>query len=549
MSFKTSKFIAVIVLIFFISNTALAATPYIPSYNYSGSAMLSINAHHILNYYDTNQLRGIFISKAKGVFGESVMNNYFTRGLDLASDKRWYSFNAPVGSKNGMPILLAEGAKGVQGIDGAYIQFNSKGDPTSAQIVESKFGSSRQKPSQTGLQGSLEYNAPRIKVIAQHYERLSQHIQNGNIKLVSSQLPKNTEVISIPLSDKKSVKLWWDGSQKKYLYSDSSVEPEKILSQSNKISTYLNAISEGRILYKNRLFKVNVESNGALNVSIIDLKDNGHTEKLFSHVSGKFSELPKDMRKVAKDSLFASRLDSLKKLYNGVPEKELKRIAQKEVERLEKNDRNLSDAFKTEGIKRLPFSWSTAGKMALRSGTWGAISAVGFRLVGSLCYGLPLNDFSGFAKDAAIGFTSAAAGTFTTTGVNFLLKKTLMTSSQSLIAKMAPTTIEKLTGVASGIAGGLVATAIFSYGYAFLYGTGWQQANRMMISGSVATVVASSVTYGVGTLLAATSGWFSFGASTVAYFAVSYLFSKVWTSLDEKERIDKVEALIYSYHD
>ena len=540
---KASRLIAVLVLICFVPNVALAAAPYIPTYAVSVAipmyARPSVLPIPRVTSYTSNQL-GNMLTKMRGVFGEKLMNNYFTRGLDMASGKRWYSIytGAVRADRNGVPVLLSEGSKGIQGIDGVFLQFDSKGNPSNAMVIESKFGSSQQRQTRTGLQGSLEYNAPRLRVASEYYERLSEHIRNGNIRLVSGQPPRGSEVVLVPLSDKKSVVMWWDKSQRKYCYSDNSIDPKVITSQSNKMAKFLRSMADGKILYNNRLFRTQVKGN-ILDVAIESLSPNGVAERHLINLSKPYAELSLELQGSVKNALIAAKLEQYRKLYKGLPEEEIRLLATKDIEVLEKQGR-IFDAVKREGFNQMRFAWGAAGKVALKSGVIGAAIALAFRTVASLWYGLPF-DYVDFAKDTAIGFISAGGGTLATTGVNYFLEKQLLTSSQSLLMKMIP---QKWFTPVAGITGGLIATAIFSYGYALLYGTGWTEANRMMITGSVATVAASGISY-----LFALSGLWSFGVGFVTYAVVASLFSSVWAFYDERERIDSLKDLVYSYHD
>ena len=525
---KFSRLIAVLVLICFVPNVALAANPYIPA----GSRVTS---------YTTNQI-GNMLTKMRGVFGEELMNNYFTRGLDMASGKRWYSMytGAVRADRNGVPVLLSEGSKSTQGIDGLFLQFDSKGRISNAMVIESKYGLSQQRQTKNGLQGSLEYNAPRLRTASEYYARLSKHIRNGNIKLVSGQPPRGSEVVSIPLSDKKSVVMWWDKSQGKYCYSDNSIDPKNIISKSDTIAKYLRGMADGKIIYNNRLFRTSIKGN-VLDISIESLAPNGESEKHLINLSKPYANLSSELQKSVKDAFIVAKLEQYRKLYRGIgiSDAEIEKMVIKDIERLEKHGR-IYDALKEEGFKNLRFAWGATGKVALKSGAIGAAMALAFRTAASLLYGLQF-DYVGFAKDALIGFTSAGGGTFATIGVNYFLEKQLLTSSQSLLMKMIP---QKWFSPVAGMAGGLIATAIFSYGYAFLYGTGWTQANRMMITGSVATVVASGISS-----FFALSGLFSLGVGFVTYAAVASLFSYVWAFYDERERIESLKDLVYSYHD
>lgn len=522
MRVRASRFIAALVIVFFIPNAVLAASPYIPSYQHAASILLPILAKPTLKYYPSNQLRGM-INSMKGNFGESIMNNYFTRGLDMASGKHWYS--------------IYKGSGKIQGIDGLFMQCDSRGNITSILAGESKYGTSQQHRTSDGaLQGSFAYNAKRLQETAQYYRKFSDSIRGGNIKLVTGNPPKGAEVTIIPISDKKSVQVWFNKARNQYCYSDASVDTQTLRSQSSKMSIILDAAADGRFPYKSRLFRTEILGNNNLKITITELNAAGAKEQVIEHVSGSYAKLPENMKLIVNESLGSELKNSYRKLYgSSISDKEIERLVEKRVESLTKGV-ELSKAF---DMKSLPFPWKAALKNSAVAGLIGAGISAGIRLGVSLWKDQPVN-FWDIAKDSSIGFASASGGFLTTQGIEFSLNKAFMTSSQNLITKMLPQTFVKPIAV---IAGGIIASAIFSVGYGLAYGD-WKQSVRMFEAGATATVAS-----GVVVSLLGVTGWMSGGVSIAVYAGVSFILGSYWSDLDEKERLDNIEALLYSYDD
>ena len=86
---RVSRCIAALVLLCFLPSATMAGgKPYIPA------AVSSVTAGaYIARQVPMIQANMWNAKHISGVFAENYMHNYFNRGLDLASGKRWYSLD------------------------------------------------------------------------------------------------------------------------------------------------------------------------------------------------------------------------------------------------------------------------------------------------------------------------------------------------------------------------------------------------------------------------------------------------------------------------
>ena len=541
---KISQWIAVIVLLCFLPNTAIAGNrPYVPAAVSSMTAgtyvarqvpnMLANTWNLLANTWNPRHLTGSF--------GEHFMHNYFNRGLDLASGKHWYSLDpGAVQTVKGEVRLLSEGKEGRQGIDGLLMQFDSRGNPRSLMVSESKFGSSQQGITQTGFQGSKEYNTQRLRAAAQNWQRLAKHISNGNIQRISGEPPRGVKEIKIPLSDKESIAVWWDEGSGKYLYNDSSVTPDKMKSQANKIARYIQGCADGLIDYRSRLFRTRIR-DGKLECSIYDLNSNGSKSNRFEHIFKPYEELTAQQRQAIKDAIIGARTEFYMKK-SGLNENEALKRATADVKKAEKRG-TITELVK-DTTKSITFDWKGSTKISLYSGFIAAGFSAVFSIGRNLWNGEQI-DYQGVARDSLLGFASASGGVLAGLGMTHIIQKHMVTSSQSLISKMLP----KL----SGLTGVLVASAIFSYGYA-LWNTGnLSDGNKMMVTSVAMSGVGWATGQSVGWALSAlgiggkVASVLGFAGPVIAVILAGQLYAKYEEYQENNRRFEHLRTLVYSY--
>ena len=535
---KFLRLIAIIVLLCFMPNAAIAGNrPYIPS------AVSSFTAGAYVAHQAPNMLASTWNSKhLAGNFGEHFMHNYFNRGLDLASGKRWHSIDpgAVQTVRGGEVRLLSEGKFGRQGIDGLLMQFDSRGNPRSLMVSESKFGSSQQGTTQTGLQGSKEYNITRLRAAAQNWQRLAKHISNGNIRRISGEPPKGVKEIRIPLSDKKLVAIWWDEESGKYLYNDSSVTPDNMKSQANKIARYIRGCADGLIDYRNRLFRTRIR-NGELECSIYDLNSDGSKGKRLEHIFKPYEQLDTQSKRAFKDAIISARAEFYVKK-NRLSETEAQRLATADVKKAEKSG-TMSELV-TDTKKSITFDWKGSTKISLYSGLVAAGFSVAFSIGRDLWNGEKIN-YQVLVRDSVLSFASAGGGVLAGLGMTHIIQKHMVTSSQSLLSKMLP----KL----SGLTGAFVGAAIFSYGYALWNGDNLSDGNRMMVTSVAMSGIGWAAGQSVGWALSAlgiggkVASVLGFAGPIVAVILAGQVYAKYEEYRENNRRLEHLRTLIYSY--
>ncbi len=575
------KKIAILVLICFLPNTSFAGNlPYIPALASPLSATLN-TINDVPNFMLQSRF-SISPSNFRGNFGENLMRNYFTSGADLSNNKAWYSLDpGAIMVKHGGTMALLDPSKtGRAGFDGLFMQFNSKGNPTGVMISESKFaGSFLGQTKYFGKQMSDEWVRSRAAKTALHYKRLSRlidtgRIQRSNVSPVTAKI--SGKVTQIPISNNKSVLLWWDKDSGSYVYSSNEIiSNTKLLQATDKIARMMEGVAKGNITPKKLLWHVDAKKGNILVTREI-LDTNGDvihgSRRVIDILSKPYARLSLQNQALVDESV----IDAIsKQKYKYLPEDLARKQAIIDWETAKKN--NNAERFISEyNPDSTKFAWHTAGSIALKAGMIGGIFALAFSLASQVSNNK--FDYNTVLKDVALGFVSSGISTFAGTGTSYLLS-----NSQSLLAQMIP---PKFSRVIGGSVSGLIASAIFSYGYAFLSGGSFRDANRMMVTGVTASIAGTIASYAIlqtvmlvgtastGTAISTLSGavatkaamaWLGGGAISAGGFgmtggaivlsggtlvfviAVTAAVSYGWSLLDESNRIEHLKSLIEAY--
>ena len=575
------KKVAILVLICFLPSTSFAGNlPYIPAVASPLSATLN-TINDAPNFLLQSRF-SVSPSNFRGNFGENLMKSYFTSGADLSSSKTWYSLDpGAIMVKHGGAMALLDPSKtGRAGFDGLFMQFNSKGNPTGVMISESKFaGSFLGQTKYFGKQMSDEWVRSRAAKTALHYKRLSRlidagRIQHSNIFPVTAKI--SGKITQIPISNKESVFLWWDKNSGSYVYySDKVISNTKLLQATDKIARMMDGVAEGNITPRKVLWHVDAK-NGSILVTRENLDANGDvirgSGEVINSLSKPYAKLSSQNQALVDESV----IDAIsKQKYKYLPEDLAREQARFDWEIAKKHGK--AEQFISEyNPDQTKFAWRTATNTALKAGFIGGIFALVFSAA-SQAYDSKF-DYKAILKDVVLGFLSSGMGTFVGTGASYLLS-----NSQSLLSQMIPQKFSRLVG---GSVSGLIATAIFSYGYALWNGRSFRDANRMMITGVAATVTGTIASYAIlqtamlvgtastGTAISTLSGavatkaamaWLGGGAVSAGGFgmtggaivlsggtlvfvvAVTAAISYGWSLLDESNRIEHLKSLIEAY--
>lgn len=536
---RKRKFAAVLVLVCFMSGTAFGGNmPYIPDMQDTKAAASPVVAsmRMILNTPSMNLASRLSVSPSsfRGNFGEALMRNYYSMGGDLSASKTWYMLeHGGFAFENGR-MFYSPGKE--QGFDGLFIQFDKKGNPSGVMVAESKFGKTQLgMTSQSGRQMSDTWVKHRASVASLRYESIANDIQKNGIKFTTL-YPSSNQVTEIPLPNKTTALMWQENGQY-WLYSkNGNVNAADIQHTLRKTAQMLKGVADGKINARKILFHVDA-ANQKFEVTVHQLDSNGSeipgTKQVIKTMSGAYSSLPAQEQEIIKRSVVeAIRLQK----YHGIPEAVGMKKAARDFDTAVKKGK-VAEYVQKYNLEKTNFAWKEAGNTALTAGLYGGALVLVFSAVPKIWSAVIDGadfDYTGLAKDVGLGFASASIGTAAGIGMNYLLQ----TSSQEILTSWG---INGLQGVLSGTVSGVVASAIFSYGRALLSGGSFRDGNRMMITGTAATLGGTLAGYVIGSTILATGG------SVAVGMAIAAVCNYGWSLLDENSRNERLQSLIGAY--
>lgn len=587
---KMIRWVAACVLITFLPHAVFAGSvPYIPATISPFATALTVATETPAMLYASR-----LSSSSRNFTGnaaENMMRFFFSNATD--SGKVWYPLDpGAIQVKPGGTIALLDPSQsGRAGFDGLYVRFDKRGNPSGVMVTESKFGNSRLGYTKHGgKQMSDEWIRPRAGMTAKHYDRMSSLLRAGRIKpssrssLVSSSTSKKITVVPLPKGQK--VLIWHEKGGYVY-YSDKPVDVQVLAKQVNKSGQYMEGVAKGKIEPKRVLWRLRVEKNSFVVTSEhLDAKGNTipGTMKRVDVLSKPYAELSPSHRELVNEAITSA----IKEQYGNSSKRE---IAMRDYKTAKEQNR-VGEFLKKYNLERPRSSWRVAGRIALKAGAWGTVMGLGFHVLNRLFSGEAVN-FQQMAKEITLSAVSAAGGALTGMGISYFLEKQMLTPSQSLLATMNPRWL-KNSRLLGGLGGGIIATLIFSYGYALLNGGRIEDGNRMFLTGIASSVVSSIAGYAAGyaifqtavlvgtastgTAISALSGaaatnaalaWLGGGAVSAGGWGValgsvvlsggalllasgaailtSYLLDYGWQVLDERDRMERLEALLNAY--
>ena len=565
---KVSRVIAALIVTCFLPSAAIAGDrPYIPTVAVSNTTLIST-----VRGADSVILRSRFgtsPSNFRGNIGESVMRDYL--------NKTWVPIDpGPISiARGGEMVLLDPFKDGRVGFDGLSMRFDAKGNPRSVMVAESKFGGSKLGHTKySGKQMSDEWIRPRAAKTAQHHRRMASLVKSGRVQR-AAHAPKSGKVTHVNLSNRRKAAIWWNKDARSYVYySDTPVDAKSLERGLNKVAQMMDGVAAGKITPRRILWNIDIE-NGSFKVTVSNIDAKGEvvpgSEKVVDDLSKPYAKM------TAKNQAFMDEeiRYAIEKQYNGSARKS----ALKDFETAKR------DGKVEEFVKKYNFGEShflrEAGLASLKAGLYGGGLALIFsavpRLWGSIVNGEKF-DYASLAKEAALGFVSASFSTMAGMGTHYLLS-----ASQSALVNLIP---QKLHSIISGTVGGVLASAIFAYGYAWLNGGSLRDANRMMITGVGSTAAGALASYAIlqtamlvgtastGTAISSLSGaaatnaamaWLGggtvaaggwgvaggaivmSGGALIVAFAVSAAISYGWNRFDQNKQLAHLRALVYSY--
>lgn len=182
-------------------------------------------------------------NQVRGAFGEAVMER-----VALGSRR--------AGGWQGISVSPKP-----QGIDGLYIKRNSLGKPSGLLVGEAKFGTSRLALTKDGRQLSTAWTSPRLAYEAARYKQAGNAISKTLLQSRPRNLVANPDIVRIRLPDGRNSYFWRNALSDPWSYDGPLGTLESAKKAALQDGSYLKAAAEGKISYRQRLFKIDVRQD------------------------------------------------------------------------------------------------------------------------------------------------------------------------------------------------------------------------------------------------------------------------------------------------
>lgn len=191
-------------------------------------------------------------SHVRGAFGETVMDRVV------------------LGSRRGGSWQTISVSPKPQGIDGIYIKRDGVGNPRALLVGEAKFGSARLGITRDGRQLSSTWTTTRLSYEASRYQHAG---STTSVKLQArpKMLSANPDVVKVRLPDGRDGYFWRNSKLDPWSYDGPQGTLKNAQSVALRDGYYLQAASEGKINYRQRVFKIDV-SRDTISVKVQDAK-------------------------------------------------------------------------------------------------------------------------------------------------------------------------------------------------------------------------------------------------------------------------------------
>jgi hypothetical protein len=201
-------------------------------------------------------------NQVRGAFGEAVMER-----VALGSRR--------AGSWQGISVSPKP-----QGIDGLYIKHNSLGKPNGLLVGEAKFGTSRLAMTKDGRQLSTTWTSPRLASEAARYQQAGSASSKTPVQARPRDLMAKPDIVRVRLPDGRNSYFWRTALSDPWSYDGPSGTLESAKKVALQDSAYLKAAADGKISYRQRLYKIDV-SPDTISVKVQNVKASSiHTFEL-----------------------------------------------------------------------------------------------------------------------------------------------------------------------------------------------------------------------------------------------------------------------------
>ncbi len=424
----------------------------------------------------------------QGAFGEQFTGSYFNQGA------KWQQVRHTVGRT---------------GIDLLHLKIGEGGRIEGMTVSEVKTGSSKLGTTKDGRQMGTRWTSRRLKTQATRARELGRLLERGEIvRSRPSSVAKMKHTLDVPLGPDESATFWREGSKMPWKLDATAEQANRIPKQLEQMAQYLDGAGDGRISYRNRLFRVTTEGK-ELVLKVLDAKgiENGIPESKLPVLHTR--RYPIKGGGAIGQSLTAAFSKELERLHPELGHKEINARARDLSQDLLQRDLN----FRNKG-------WSaTLRSRTLLGGAIGVASSslieLGIGLVSD--DGIDLERFGSSAMAGGLGFAVGELSGGATT--HLLLNSRIGASLTSQVASsMGLASSSYAANLMGSAVGGGAAAAVFSYVLLFSGYVDLETANRMAVAGVagslagaassalITSLVASYATAGTGVAISSLSG-------------------------------------------
>lgn len=415
--------------------------------------------------------RPYIMNPFKGALGESLMDDFFTRGF-LERSGGWVA---------GTPSRI-----GPRGIDGLYFKSDAAGHIKDLFVAEAKYGASRLGLTKDGVQMGGPWTSKRLSGTAANYERMANRMQMTNAAKASRRpavLPSNS--LKVPMSGDEYAYVWDTRDGTRFFAKDPRFSPADVQQQLRRTADYLNRAASGQASYRPRLFHyAAVGREHRITIAKVDSVTAGAVDS--QTFQGRFDELPKQVQT------------------------SLRRMFRRTFVEMGKSPREIREL-----TKRCCDDPQFFSKMH-PTARWSALAGIDRRAVvtgfagGAIAGGIDVFvqwqesgeiDLVRTGTVTGLGLGAGFAGHYTGVQTATLLGNTTIGRNILAATSISPGAYGGMTAAFGSFAGGVAASAVFSYGMYFAGYTDLRTANRSMIASAAGTAAGAGFTYGTLTLV------------------------------------------------
>ncbi len=418
------------------------------------STMLS-NAPAMLGQYYVAGTSGTLGNLGEALASQEILNNW------LHKTGNWISLSPRVGR---------------QGLDHIFIKTDANGMPRGLIVGESKYGHSPLGMTHDGIQMGSNWTNKRLIAMGNRYIKLSTVAQLEKIPGIG-----DYHELKVVLKNGKEVCFWRKNSRDSWKFSGTKQELPEAQKMANTYGDYLKNAGKGIFTYRSRVFQIQPDGDDI----IIRIKDASNVDSLrkITHLPTQAEiRLADGMKQKIDSSIVAS---NLKKKMSHLSDKEIKTIADDLCSNAQRLTRSVS-------------AMEISGRMALNAG-FASLSAIGVDVAIQLIDKGEV-DWGRSSITGGAVFTGAMTGQALNLGLNHWNWSQNM--FKTLSGKLG-CSAGRLGSAFSSFGGGVLASALMSYGMYFFGYSDLDIANLNFVAGSVGTLAGTAAGFATVSIVSA----------------------------------------------